>query len=74
MNLRVLALQKKQVALMGPEGDATGEFTTQEVIDAANDSVKSFFGLLDKRRADVNTITRGTIMEAIRSIGRQWAV
>ena len=58
MNLRVLALQRKQVALWGPEGGEIGEALNQEVIDTANDSVRSLFVLLDKRRADINTITR----------------
>ena len=58
MNLRVLVLQRKQVALWGPEGGETSELLNQEVIDTANDSVRSLFVLLDIRRADVNTITR----------------
>ena len=58
MNLRVLALQRKQVALWGPEGGGMGELLIQEVLDAANDSVNSLFALLDKKRADINTMTR----------------
>ena len=58
MNLRALALQRKQVALCGPEGGETGELQNREVIDTANDLVKSLFVLMDERRADVNTITR----------------
>ena len=53
MNLRVLAMQRKQVALMGPEGDETGVVLNQEVIDMANDAVNSSFTLLDQRRADI---------------------
>ena len=55
MNLRALALETKQVALMGPEGGETDESLTQEVIDTANESVNSLFVLLDKRRADILT-------------------
>ena len=58
MNLRALAVERKQVALLGQEGWETGELQTQEIIDMANDAVDSFFTLLDKRRADINTITR----------------
>ena len=58
MNLRVLVLERKQVAPWGPEGGETCELLHQEVIDTANNSVKSLFVLLDKRRADINTITR----------------
>ena len=43
MNLRVLALQRKQVAMMGPESGETGVVLNQEVIDMANDSVDSLF-------------------------------
>ena len=57
-NLRALALQRKQVALCGPEGGETGELLNQEVIDATNDSVRSLFILSDKRRAEINTMTR----------------
>ena len=53
MNLRVLALERKQVALMGPEGDGTGIVLNRDAIDMANESVNSLFVLLDKRRADV---------------------
>ena len=55
VNLRVLAMQRKQVALMGTEGDETGVLLNQEVIDMANDGVNSFFTLLDQRRADILT-------------------
>ena len=48
MNLRALALERKQVALRGPEGGETGELLNQEVIDTTNDSVRSLFVLLDK--------------------------
>ena len=58
MNLRALTLQRKQVALWGPEGGGTGDLLNQEVIDTANTSVNTFFVLLDKRTADINTITR----------------
>jgi len=58
MNLQVLALQRKQVALMGPEGGETGELQKQDVIDTANTSVNSFLVFLDKRSDDVNTITQ----------------
>ena len=58
MNLRALALERKQVALWGPEGDETGGVLNQDAIDMANESVNSLFVLLDKRRADINTITR----------------
>ena len=54
MNLRALALQRKQVALWGPEGGETGELQNQEVIVAANNSVNSLFVMLDKRWADIN--------------------
>ena len=58
MNLRVLALERKQVALMGPEGDDTGVIMDQDAIDMANDAVNSLFVSLDKRRADILTITQ----------------
>ena len=41
MNLRVLAFERKQVALMGPEGDEKGVIMNQDAIDMANDAVKS---------------------------------
>ena len=42
MNLRMLALQRKQVALWGPEDGETGEVLNQEVVDTTNDSVNTF--------------------------------
>jgi len=55
MNLRVLALQRKQVAKMEPEDEAQVSMQ-QETIDASNSSLNSFMVLLDKRRADVHTL------------------
>ena len=74
MNLLVLALQREQVALWGPEGGETGELLNQEVIDTANDSVRSLFVLLDKRMADKNTITRWQFTEAKRCMETQRAI
>ena len=42
MNLRAPALERKQVALMGPEGDETGVVLSQNAIDMANESVNNF--------------------------------
>ena len=58
MNLRALALERKQGALMGPDGGKTGAIINQDVIDMAHDAVNSLFVLLDQRRADINTTTR----------------
>ena len=58
MNLRVLALEMKQVAVWEPEGGETGELLNQEVIDTANDLVRSLVVPLDNRRADINIVTR----------------
>ena len=58
MNLQVLALERKQVANWGAEGGETGELLNQDVIDASNSLVNSLFVLLDKRRADINTVSR----------------
>ena len=58
IRLRVLALQRKQVANWGTEGGETGDLLNQDVIDASNSLVNSLFVLLDKRRADINTISR----------------
>ena len=56
MNLRALALKRKQVARMGPEDGETGVVSNQDAIDMANDVVNSFSTLLEKRRADTHTI------------------
>ena len=57
--MQALALQRKQVANYGTDGGETGELLNQDVIGASNSLVNSFFVLLDKRRADINTISMG---------------
>ena len=70
-------MQRKQVALWGPEGGETSELLNHEVIYTANDSVNSLFVMLDKQGADMNTITRwhysGSDMvygDAVSNLGR----
>ena len=63
INLRALALQRKQVANWGTDGGETGELVNQDVIDASNSLVNSLFVLLDKRRADIKHYI---------SMGLQW--
>jgi hypothetical protein len=77
INLRALALQRKQVANLGTDGGETGELLNQDVIDASNSLVNSFFVLLDKRRADMNIISRWAFSgndkaygDAINGLGR----
>ena len=50
MNLRVLALQRKQVALWGHEESETGELLNQKVIDTANDSVNKTYLFVRKAK------------------------
>ena len=56
VNLQVLDLHRKQVATWEP-GEAGEVADAQTTIDTANTSVNSLFVILDKRRADVNTIS-----------------
>ena len=66
LNLRVLALERKQVALMGPEGDETGVTMNQDVIDMASDALRWTNGeLIFLLSLD------GTTVEAIGCIGMQ---
>ena len=58
MNLRVLALQRKQVALWGPEDGETGELLNRGHRYSQRFSNKTYLFLLEKRRADINIITQ----------------
>ena len=73
MNLRVLALQRKQVALMGPEGGETGVVLNQEVIRLTRVLLASSLCWTNGELIFLLSFN-GTTLQAIGCIGMQCAI